>query len=143
MFLKLGSIPTIVISSSKTAQLVLQKNGEAFSNRTTRDAVRALNHHQHSVVWLPCDPHWRNLRKIGNNQMFTVQQLNISLALRQKKVEELLDHAYQSCKTGEAVDIGGAAFTTSLNFYPSLFSLLIWLLMAVHGHKRSRILYEE
>lgn len=31
----------------------------------------------------------------------------------------------------------------ALIFYPSLFSLLIWLLMAVHGHERSRILYEE
>ncbi|WKA05610.1 hypothetical protein VitviT2T_023570 [Vitis vinifera] len=50
MFLKLGSIPTIIISSSKTAQQVLQKNDQPLSNRVVPDAVRALDHHQNSMV---------------------------------------------------------------------------------------------
>lgn len=115
MFLKLGSIPTIIISSSKTAQQVLQKNDQPLSNRVVPDAVRALDHHQNSMMWLPASARWRNIRKTMIMHFFSLQRLDATQALRRTKVQELLDHAHQSCSRGEAVNIGRAAFTTSLN----------------------------
>ena len=115
MFLKLGSIPTIIISSSKTAQQVLQKNDQPLSNRVVPDAVRALDHHQNSMMWLPASARWRNIRKTMIMNFFSLQRLDATQALRRTKVQELLDHAHQSCSRGEAVNIGRAAFTTSLN----------------------------
>ncbi|KAJ9680874.1 hypothetical protein PVL29_020012 [Vitis rotundifolia] len=124
MSLKLGSIATIVISSSETAKEVLHRNDQAFSSRTVPDAVRAHNHHESSVAWVPASAHWRKIRKICSREMFSVQQLDASQGLGRKIVQELLDHVEECCGWGCAVDIGGAAFTTSLNLLSNtIFSI--------------------
>ncbi|KAK9273284.1 hypothetical protein L1049_018091 [Liquidambar formosana] len=119
--LKLGSTTVIIVSSPHTAGEVLHKNDHVMSNRPTLDAARALDHHEFSVVWLPAAAHWRNLRKVCTLQMLTVQRLNASQALRQKKVQELVDHVHERCSSGLAVDIGRAAFTTALNLISNTF----------------------
>ncbi|KAF8380389.1 hypothetical protein HHK36_027874 [Tetracentron sinense] len=124
MTLKLGRLTTVVVSSSSMAKEVLQKNDLAFANRTIPDAIRALNHHEVSMVWLPVSARWRSLRKICNGQMFTTQRLDANQGLRQQKVQELLAHVRDSCKAGKAVDVGRAAFSTTLNLmWNTLFSI--------------------
>ncbi|KAF3963182.1 hypothetical protein CMV_012403 [Castanea mollissima] len=122
MTLKLGSITTIVISSPDIAKEALQKKDQALSSRTIPDTGRVFNHHEVSIVWLPALAHWRNLRKVCATQIFAPQQLDATQALRQKKVQELLDHVNQSCSNGgKVVDIGRAAFTTVLNVISNTF----------------------
>ncbi|XP_059456426.1 geraniol 8-hydroxylase-like [Corylus avellana] len=116
MTLKLGSMTTIVISSPDLAKQVLQKYDHIFSGRTIPDAVRALNHHKFSMVWLhPTSSRWRNLRKVSAAQIFASQRLDSTQAIRRKKVQQLVDHVKEICNSGQVVDIGGATFTTSLN----------------------------
>ena len=115
MTLRLGSITTIVISSPKIAKEALQKKDQAFSSRTVPDTGRVFNHDKVSIVWLPALAPWRKLRKVSATQIFAPQQLDATQALRRKKVQELLDHVNQYCNSGEAVDIGRAAFVTVLN----------------------------
>ncbi|GJW39077.1 7-ethoxycoumarin O-deethylase-like protein [Tanacetum coccineum] len=87
MFLKLGRINTLVISSAAAAKLVLQKQDLAFSNRFVSDVVYAHNHFQESVVWLPIGAKWRSLRKIFNSNIFSGKRLDngISKQLRSQK----------------------------------------------------------
>jgi hypothetical protein len=115
MTLKLGSKRTIVISSPDLAKEVLQKHDQIFSGRPIPDAVRALDHDKFSIGWLPATAHWRNLRKVSATQVFSQQKLNSTQAIRRKKVQELVDHVKENCSSGQAVDIGRAAFITSLN----------------------------
>ncbi|XP_034708770.1 cytochrome P450 76T24-like [Vitis riparia] len=149
MSLKLGSTTTIVISSSKTAQEVLSKNDQAFSSRAVLNAVQAVNHHNFSVVFLPASAHWRNLRKICSTQMLSLPRIDACRALRRRIVQQLLDHAHESCTSSRAVDIGRAASTTALNLlsntifsvdlahYDSNFSQefkdLVWSIMEEAG----------
>ncbi|OMO80994.1 Cytochrome P450 [Corchorus olitorius] len=117
MTLKLGQKTTIVVSSAAMAKQILQKHDAVFSDRTIPDAFRALQHHQAGMAWLPISmPTWRHLRKICNLQIFTSQKLNANQYLRQRKVEQLVADVHHSCRVGEAVDIGQAAFRTTLNF---------------------------
>ena len=130
MSIKVGSVSTIVISSPETAKEVLNRYDPSFSGRTIPDAVRAHNHHESSVVWLPASSQWRKIRKIISTQLFSVQQLDASQNLRRKIVQELLDHVGECCSRGCAVDIGGAVFTASLNFLANtIFSVNL-----AHGH---------
>ncbi|RVW41128.1 cytochrome P450 76T24 isoform X2 [Vitis vinifera] len=135
MSLKLGSIATIVISSSETAKEVLHRNDQAFSSRTVPDAVRAHNHHESSVVWVPASVHWRKIRKICTREIFSVQQLDASQGLRRKIVQELLDHVEECCSRGCAVDINGAVFTASLNL---LSNTIFSINLAHHGSNFSQ-----
>nr|AKI33874.1 cytochrome P450 76AD1-like protein [Seguieria aculeata] len=121
MSLKFGSITTIVVSSSVVAKEMFQKHDLSVSSRKVPAAVRANDHDKFSIAWLPVSPKWRNLRKISAIHLFSTQRLDGSQSLRQAKVLELLDYVKGCCKAEEAVDVGEAAFTTSLNLLSNTF----------------------
>nr|AAZ07704.1 cytochrome P450 monooxygenase isoform I [Sesamum indicum] len=124
MGLKLGTVTTVVVSSPEIARIVLQKYDQVFCSRQHVDASRALDHHKHSVVWLPVDNAWRKLRKLCKENMFSVQRLDRSQGLRREKLRSLRDYVKECAVNGEAVNIGRAAFTTSLNLMSAtLFSM--------------------
>ncbi|XP_060193692.1 geraniol 8-hydroxylase-like [Lycium barbarum] len=124
MRLKLGQITTVVISSSDIARQVFQKQDLVFSSRSIPDMVQTDNFHMFSVSWLPSvSPQWRNLRKVLNAYIFSVNKLDASQHLRYKKIQELVVYCQRSSQIGEAVDIGGAIFRTLLNLLSNtLFS---------------------
>ena len=124
MRLKLGQVTTIIISSADMAKEVLQTHDLLFSDRTVPQAVTVHNHDQYSSAFLPVSPIWRDFRKICNNQLFANKTLDASQYLRRKKMQKLLNDVHQSSLTGEAVDIGRAAFKTSINFLSNtIFSI--------------------
>ncbi|XP_055804767.1 geraniol 8-hydroxylase-like [Solanum dulcamara] len=113
--LRLGQMTTVVISSSAIAKEVLQKQDLAFSSRTIPDAIYALNHYQFSVVWLPVANRWRSLRKILNSYIFSGSRLDANQHLRSGKIQDFIAYCSRCSQTGEAVNIGQAAFETSMN----------------------------
>lgn len=115
MLLKLGMRTTIVVSSPEMAKIVLQKHDISFCNRSIPSAVRSVEHDKHSLAWLPVENRWRNLRKISREQLFSVSKLDASQWLRREKLQKLLDFVNECSEKGEVVDIGSAAFTTTLN----------------------------
>ncbi|KAM4085157.1 hypothetical protein ACJW30_10G005700 [Castanea mollissima] len=115
MTLKLGQKTTIVISSADLAKEVLQQHDQFFCNRTIPESVVAGNEHEFSLPWLPVSAQWRNLRRICKSHLFANQILDANQNLRRKKVQELLVDIHYSSLNGDAVDIGKAAFKTSLN----------------------------
>nr|WJK44486.1 geraniol-10-hydroxylase 1 [Camptotheca acuminata] len=124
MMLKLGRINTVVISSPAMAKQVLQKQDLDFCNRATPDSLRAHSHNQVSVAWLPVSERWRSLRSICNSHIFSSQRIDANQHLRRQKVQELVAHIRESCNTGVAVNIGQAAFRTSLNLLSNtIFSM--------------------
>ncbi|KAF5199001.1 Cytochrome p450 76ad1 [Thalictrum thalictroides] len=149
MTLKLGSVTTIVVSSPTMAKEVLQKNDQAFSSRTIPEAVRILDHHNHSMAWLPVSSKWRSFRKVSSAQLFTAQRLESNQFLRKQKVEELIAYVEENCKNRHAVDIGQVAFSTVLNLisntvfsidlthldsnYAQEFKALVWGVMKEAG----------
>ncbi|CAL1388067.1 unnamed protein product [Linum trigynum] len=126
MSLKLGQVTTIVASSPAVAKEILQKQDQLLSDRQVVLAVRALDHHQFSVAWLPVGSKWRNLRKISNSHLFATQKLDFNEELRREKVQELMEDVRRNAseRPGEAVDVGRAAFRASLNAVSrTMFSL--------------------
>ncbi|XP_024974555.1 7-ethoxycoumarin O-deethylase-like [Cynara cardunculus var. scolymus] len=115
MFLRLGQINTLVISSAAAAKEVLQKQDLAFSTRHIPDALTAHNHAQHSTIWLPVGPRWRTLRRFLNNNIFSGDSLDANQHLRNQKVQELVAYCRKASRCNESVDVGRAAFRTSLN----------------------------
>ncbi|KAK3012712.1 hypothetical protein RJ639_009694 [Escallonia herrerae] len=115
MSLKLGTRTTIVISSPGIAKEVLHKHDQVFSSRTIPDTSHALDHYAASLAWLPVE----KMAQLSEN----MQRAHVFLAtaLRRKKVQELLEYVRGCCLRREAVDIGKAAFTTSLNLISNSF----------------------
>lgn len=124
MSIKQGSQIVIVASSPNIARELLQKHDKMFARRIDLDSARALDHDKIAIGWLPATSQWRYLRKLCKEQLFSSARLNASQGLRQEKVQQLCNYVHQCCINGRAVDIGAAAFTTSLNFLSNtLFSV--------------------
>lgn len=92
-----------------------------FSDRTVPQVVTALNHDRLSLPFLPVSPLWRDFRKICNNELFSNKTLDASQDLRRKKLQELINDINKFSLTGEAVDVGIAAFKTCINFLSYTF----------------------
>ncbi|KAI8542266.1 hypothetical protein RHMOL_Rhmol08G0125500 [Rhododendron molle] len=115
MSLKLGRKTVVVVSSPALAREVLLKQDLAFSTRSVPNAVHAHDHNKYSVAWLPVAHQWRSLRKTLNSNIFSGNRIDANQNLRRQKVQELIEYAGKCCREGIAVDIGNAAFKTSLN----------------------------
>ncbi|KAF8380384.1 hypothetical protein HHK36_027869 [Tetracentron sinense] len=115
MTLQLGFVTTIVASSADMAKEILQKNDQAFSGRTVPDSVTGETDYQVSVVWIPTESRWRNIRRLCNTQIFTSQKLDALQGLRHQMMEEMVSYVKDVAGAGEAVNIGKLAFANSLN----------------------------
>ncbi|XP_034201393.1 geraniol 8-hydroxylase-like [Prunus dulcis] len=113
--LQLGQVTTVVVSSPNTAKQVLQTHDQFLSNRTVPDAIQACDLRQDSLPWIPPSAKWRSLRQICNSQLFAAKILDANQPNRCVKVQELISQVNESAINGEAVDIGRAAFKTTLN----------------------------
>uniref|UniRef100_A0A1W7HBU6 Cytochrome P450 n=1 Tax=Scoparia dulcis TaxID=107240 RepID=A0A1W7HBU6_SCODU len=124
MSLKLGSITTVVVSSPEFAKTILQTHDLACSSRSIPHAIEVLNHDKISMAWIPANSKWRKLRRICKEQMFSVSSLDASQGLRKEKLQKLHEYVSGCCKAGQALNIGEAAFTTTLNLMSAtLFSV--------------------
>ncbi|KAF3780004.1 Geraniol 8-hydroxylase [Nymphaea thermarum] len=121
MTLRLGTKTVIVVSSAKMAEEVLHKHDRAFSGRSVGEAAKALDHYKHSVAWISAGPTWRELRRTCNMEVFSPKRLDALRGLREKKVEELLQHVQAASADGCAVDIGRCALVTALNIVSNTF----------------------
>ncbi|KAL2472362.1 Cytochrome [Abeliophyllum distichum] len=120
MYLKLGSVDKIVVSSPEIAKEVLQH--QALLGRRILAAAEVHEHSTNSMAWLPMANHWRILRKISKEQVFSVPRLEASQGLRQEKLQKLFDYIHECIVNHQLVDVGEAAFTTALNLInPSEF----------------------
>ncbi|KAK9742863.1 hypothetical protein RND81_03G201500 [Saponaria officinalis] len=115
MSLKLGTMTTIVVSSPNEAKQLFTNHDLAFSSRKIPHAATISEHYRRSIIWLSVCPKWRDIRKIAVTQLFTSNRLASSQGLRQKKIDDLIEHVRHCCEKGQAVCVGNAAFTTTLN----------------------------
>ncbi|CAI9101632.1 OLC1v1039000C1 [Oldenlandia corymbosa var. corymbosa] len=141
MSLKLGTRTAIVVSSPEIAKELFQKNDLKCSSRSIPDALKVLDHHNLSVVWLPVTAtRWRDLRKLIKEKLFSAERLNSNEGLRREMVQQLCDYVQECCRSGQAVDIGEAAFTTSLNLISNTVCSVDF---ARHDSKNSQVLKEN
>ncbi|XP_052210605.1 geraniol 8-hydroxylase-like [Diospyros lotus] len=124
MTLKLGTVTTIVASSADAAKAILQTHDHSFSGRPVPVSVATQPNPDATIAWVPSDNSWRSRRRICATQMFNAQKLDQLQHLRQRKVQELVSHIKCHAVSEAPVDIGRAAFATTLNLMSNtIFSI--------------------
>ncbi|KAF7846580.1 hypothetical protein BT93_L4090 [Corymbia citriodora subsp. variegata] len=122
--LELGFMTTVVVSSPMLAKEILQTHDAVLSNRMIPESITAHDHDKLGLPWVPISPLFQNLRKVYNSHIFSSTKLDLNHHLRGEKVQELVAFVRKYADAGEAVNIGEAAFRTSLNAISNMvFSL--------------------
>nr|AHI15940.1 flavonoid 3'-hydroxylase [Pohlia nutans] len=109
MYLRLGSVPCVVISSSEVAKEVLQVKGASFAGRPKRygPAVIAGTSDFKNISLAPPGPYWRQLRKSCTHELFSPSRLASYEGARTDEIRIMLKELLIDSKKGDAVDVRG------------------------------------
>jgi cytochrome P450 len=91
MFLQLGSIPTLIISSADMAREIFKAHDLVFSGRPILSAAKRLTYNLSSVSFAPYGEYWREVRKIVILELLSAKRVQTFQAVRDEEVAVMLD----------------------------------------------------
>jgi cytochrome P450 len=95
MYLHLGYIPTLVVSSSKMAKEVLQTHDLKFASRPSFLGVSKLSYNGLDLGFAPYSPYWREMKKLCVLHLFSSQRVHSFRPIRENEVAQLIQKLSQ------------------------------------------------
>ncbi|KAK3134187.1 hypothetical protein QOZ80_6AG0546080 [Eleusine coracana subsp. coracana] len=90
MYLQLGEVPAVVISSRDAAREVLRTHDAAFATRPMTLSIRATAHEGLGIAFAPYGERWRQLRKICSVELFSAARVRSLRAVREDEAARLV-----------------------------------------------------
>ncbi|RLN13578.1 hypothetical protein C2845_PM09G19410 [Panicum miliaceum] len=90
MLLRIGEVPTLVISSREAAREVMKTHDTAFASRPLSATVRVLTSGGRDIIFAPYGEHWRQLRKIAITELLSARRVLSFRAIREEEVSAML-----------------------------------------------------
>lgn len=114
MLLRLGSVPTIVISSAAAAREVLQVHDLVCCSRPLLAASARFSYNFLDIGLSPYTDHWREVRKISVLELFNARRVQ-SFHLIREEVSLLLKTIAQASSLAIPVDLSEESYTLTAN----------------------------
>ncbi|KAJ7527959.1 hypothetical protein O6H91_16G078300 [Diphasiastrum complanatum] len=105
LYVRLGMVDTIVVSSPELAKDVLKIHDAQWSSRPYCAAGKYIGFDFHSLDFAPNGPHWRHLRKLCVAELFSPTRLNMHGGIRREEVLHMVGWLAEACQTGEAINV--------------------------------------
>ncbi|XP_065855056.1 cytochrome P450 76A1-like [Euphorbia lathyris] len=122
--LKLGSIKTIVILSSKAASELFKNHDLVFADRIINQSMRIHGFNDGALALLPHGSHWRVLRKLVMVDMLSNKELNETSFIRRKCVDDMLrwieKETLSEVKAESGINISHFVFLMTFNLMGNL-----------------------
>lgn len=90
IFLQLGEIPTVVISSARLAKEVLKTHDLALASRPQLFSAKYLFYNCTDIVFAPYGAYWRHIRKICILELLSAKRVQSYSAVREEEVARLV-----------------------------------------------------
>ncbi|XP_073114110.1 cytochrome P450 71AP13-like isoform X2 [Elaeis guineensis] len=90
MSLKLGCIPTIIVSSSKIASEILKTQDVIFCTRPPLVAFKRFSYGGRGIGLSPYGEQWRQLRRISMLEVFSAKRVQAFQSIREEEVNVLV-----------------------------------------------------
>ncbi|KAL0336970.1 UNVERIFIED_CONTAM: Iridoid oxidase [Sesamum calycinum] len=119
VWLKLGTLNTVVIQSAAAAAELFKKHDAAFSDRRVPDSLTACDYHTGSLSQSRYGEYWRVLRRLCSSELMIQKRINASAPLRQKCIEGMIQCIKEDV-SGSLV--GGGSGEVQLDKYLFLMS---------------------
>ncbi|KAF7104742.1 hypothetical protein CFC21_105615 [Triticum aestivum] len=105
MLLRLGEVPTLVVSSREGAREVMKTHDAAFATRPLSSTVRVLTNGGRDIIFAPYGEHWRQMRKIAVTELLTARRVLSFRAIREEEVGAMLRAVASAAGDGDAIDM--------------------------------------
>ncbi|KAM4101081.1 hypothetical protein ACJW30_05G116500 [Castanea mollissima] len=96
MFLQLGQIPTLVISSSQMAKELLKTHDTECCTRPLSVAQEKLTYNYLTLAFCPYNDSWRNMQKIFRMELLSKTRVQSFEYKRKAKITELINYITQA-----------------------------------------------
>lgn len=113
MFLQLGTVPALVVSSANRARQIFKNHDLVFSGRPPLYAIRKISYNFSSVSTAPYGDLWREARKILVLELMTAKRVESFRHVRAEEVDRMIDRIATS--VGDPVDLSSLVFALSNN----------------------------
>ncbi|KAK2985145.1 hypothetical protein RJ640_004826 [Escallonia rubra] len=90
MYLRLGEVPTVVVSSPEIAKEVMKTHDLIFAQRPYFLAARILSYDSTNIVFAPYGEYWRQLRKICIMELLSAKRVKTFRAIREEEVSNVI-----------------------------------------------------
>lgn len=90
IYLQLGQIPTVVVSSARLAKEVMKTHDLALASRPQLFAAKHLFYNCTNVVFSPYGPYWRHIRKICILELLSAKRVESYSSVREEEVVRLV-----------------------------------------------------
>ncbi|CAL5039563.1 unnamed protein product [Urochloa decumbens] len=111
MLLRIGEVPTLVISSREAAREVMKTHDAALASRPLSASVRVITMGGRDIVFAPYGEHWRQLRKVAITELLSARRVLSFRAFREEEVGAVLRECAAAAAAAAA---GGAAATVEM-----------------------------
>ncbi|KAK3005246.1 hypothetical protein RJ639_017012 [Escallonia herrerae] len=115
MFLQLGGVPTVIVSSSKAAEEVLKVHDLDCCSRPKLAGTGKLSYNYLDIAFSPYGDYWREMRKIGVLELFSTKRVQSFRFAREEEVAFLVESVAQSSSAGRAVNLSEELLTLAAN----------------------------
>ncbi|KAL4193295.1 hypothetical protein AMTRI_Chr06g198690 [Amborella trichopoda] len=115
MHLKLGRVPTLVVSSPKMAEHVMKTYDHAFCSRPILAATNYLTYGSTNVSFAPYGSYWRHVRKTCILVLLSSKRVQSFGFVRKEEVGHLVDSIFVSSKAKAPVNLTEALLSLSNN----------------------------
>ncbi|XP_014516973.1 cytochrome P450 CYP736A12-like [Vigna radiata var. radiata] len=115
MHLRLGFVPTIVVSSPQAAQLFLKTHDLLFASRPRYQAEKYVSWGQRNLAFAEYGSYWRNMRKMCTLELLSQTKINSFRSMREEELDLLIKLLKEAANDGAAVDISAKVSKYSLD----------------------------
>ncbi|XP_077228718.1 cytochrome P450 71AU50-like [Tasmannia lanceolata] len=98
MYIRLGLVPTIVVSSPQAAQEFLKTHDLVFANRPIVEASHYLSFDQKGMAFTEYGPYWRHVRKLCTLELLSNTKIDSFKSMRRQEVGLLVESLKGSSK---------------------------------------------
>lgn len=90
IYVRLGRVPTVVISSARLAELVLKTHDHVFANRPQLISAQYLSFGCSDITFSSYGPYWRQVRKICVTELLSSKRVYSFELVRNEEVNRML-----------------------------------------------------
>ncbi|KAL8127071.1 hypothetical protein AgCh_014119 [Apium graveolens] len=105
MSIRLGSIPTIIVSSPAAAELFLKIHDKVFASRPKSQAAEYLSYGTKGMAFTKYGVYWRNVRKFCTMELLSVAKVDSMSRMRREELGLLVESLKKAAGMGETVDV--------------------------------------
>ncbi|XP_071724025.1 LOW QUALITY PROTEIN: cytochrome P450 71AU50-like [Rutidosis leptorrhynchoides] len=105
MHMRLGLVPTIIVSSPRAAELFLKTHDLNFASRPHLEAGKYISYGRKNFTFAQYGSYWRQVRKMCTLELLSSAKINSSKPVRKEEITNSIRQVKEFAKAGSAVDL--------------------------------------